>query len=282
MPEMSLTGILVVAAVAFGVPLGLGLLPSVRVPSVVVEILAGVLIGPTVLGLVEVDPPLEVLALIGLAFLLFLAGFEIDLGRLRGGRLRDSSVGFALSLALALGAAIALRAAGLIESPLFVGIMLSATALGIVVPVLADAEELESTLGQQVIAAASIADFAAVILLSLFFWRSRHGCRGTLAGDLAALPRRRGGHRRGSGRAAPRDRRSPDAGRAALGAGRAALGAAVSALCPRTVAKPWLTSPGQPTQPRSSIDRRSSRSRPAGRLTFRSPRPPSKNGRAGG
>ena len=169
MPEMSLTGILVVAAVAFLVPLGLGLFPSVRVPSVVVEILAGVLIGPTVLGLVEVDPPLEVLALIGLAFLLFLAGFEIDLGRLRGGRLRDSSVGFALSLALALGAAIALRAAGLIESPLFVAIMLSATALGIVVPVLADAEELESTLGQQVIAAASIADFAAVILLSLFF-----------------------------------------------------------------------------------------------------------------
>ena len=169
MPEISLTGILVVAAVAFGVPLGLGLFPSVRVPSVVVEILAGVLIGPTVLGLVEVDPPLEVLSLIGLAFLLFLAGSEIDLGRLRGGRLRNSSVGFALSLALALGAAIALRAAGLIESPLFVGIMLSATALGIVVPVLADAGELESTLGQQVIAAASIADFAAVVLLSLFF-----------------------------------------------------------------------------------------------------------------
>lgn len=88
MPEISLTEVLVVAAVAFLVPLGLGLFPSVRVPSVVVEILAGVLIGPAVLGLVEVDLPLEVLALIGLAFLLFLAGSEIDLERLRGGRLR--------------------------------------------------------------------------------------------------------------------------------------------------------------------------------------------------
>ena len=169
MPEISLTGVLVVAAVAFGVPLGLGLFPSARVPSVVLEILAGVLIGPAVLGLVEVDLPLEVLALIGLAFLLFLAGSEIDLERLRGGRLGGSAIGFALSLALALGVAFALLAAGLIEAPLFVAVMLSATALGIVVPVLADAGELESALGQQVIAAASIADFAAVILLSLFF-----------------------------------------------------------------------------------------------------------------
>ena len=169
MPEISLTGVLVVAAVAFLVPLGLGMLPSVRVPSVVLEILAGVLIGPAVLGLVEVDLPLEVLALIGLAFLLFLAGSEIDLERLRGGRLKGAATGFALSLALAFGVAFALRGAGLIEAPLFVTIMLSATALGIVVPVLADAKELESALGQQVIAAASIADFAAVILLSLFF-----------------------------------------------------------------------------------------------------------------
>ena len=169
MPEISLTGILIVAAVAFGVPLVLGLFPSARVPSVVVEILAGVLIGPAVLGLVEVDLPLEVLGLIGLAFLLFLAGSEIDLERLRGGRLRGAATGFVVSVVLALGVAFALRAAGLIEAQLFVAIMLSATALGIVVPVLADAGELESTLGQQVIAAASIADFAAVILLSLFF-----------------------------------------------------------------------------------------------------------------
>jgi len=140
MPEISLTGILVVAAVAFLVPLGLGILSSMRVPSVVLEILAGVLIGPAVLGLVEVDLPLEVLALIGLAFLLFLAGSEVDLERLRGGRLRGAATGFALSLVLALGVALALQGAGLIEAPLFVTIMLSATALGIVVPVLADAK----------------------------------------------------------------------------------------------------------------------------------------------
>lgn len=68
------------AAIAFAVPLGLGLFPSLRLPSVVLEIVAGIVIGPQILGLVEVDLPLRVLALIGLAFLLFLAGLEIDLG----------------------------------------------------------------------------------------------------------------------------------------------------------------------------------------------------------
>ena len=74
MPGLSLTGVLVVAAIAFLVPLGLGLAPSLRVPSVVLEIAAGILIGPAILGLVEVDLPLRVLALLGLAFLLLLAG----------------------------------------------------------------------------------------------------------------------------------------------------------------------------------------------------------------
>jgi Kef-type K+ transport system membrane component KefB len=66
------------------VPLALGLVPSVRIPSVVLEIAAGIVIGPAVLGLVEVDLPLQVLAMLGLAFLLLLAGLEIDLDRLRG------------------------------------------------------------------------------------------------------------------------------------------------------------------------------------------------------
>src|SRR5215210_3286825 len=169
MPEISLTGVLVVAAVAFAVPLLLGLFPSLRLPSVVVEIVVGIVIGPAVLGLVDVDLPLQVLALIGLAFLLFLAGLEIDLGRLRGPLLRSAAGGFVLSLALALIVAFALWTAGAIEAPLFVAIMLSATALGIVVPVLADAGEVATPLGQQIIAAASIADFSAIVLLSLFF-----------------------------------------------------------------------------------------------------------------
>ncbi len=113
-PEISLMGVLIVAAIAFTVPLGLGLAPSLRIPSVVLEIAAGIVIGPAVLGLVEVDLPLQVLALLGLAFLLFLAGLEIDLNRLRGARLLSATAGFVVSLVIALGIGFGLEAAGLI------------------------------------------------------------------------------------------------------------------------------------------------------------------------
>jgi Kef-type K+ transport system membrane component KefB len=169
MPEISLTGLVIVAAIAFLVPLGLGLVPSLRIPSVVLEIAAGILIGPAVLGLVELDLPLQVLALLGLAFLLLLAGLEIDLDRLRGARLRSAATGFVVSLAVALAIGLGLYAAGLIEAPLLVAIILSSTSLGIVIPVLTDTGQANTTLGQLIIAGSSIADFGAIILLSLFF-----------------------------------------------------------------------------------------------------------------
>src|SRR5918911_1976409 len=169
MPSISLTGLVIVAAVAFLVPLCLGLAPALRIPSVVLEIAAGILIGPAVLGLVEVDLPLQVLALLGLAFLLLLAGLEIDLDHLRGPRLRSAAAGFVVSLAIALAFGLVLYAVGLVEAPLLVAIILSSTSLGIVIPVLADAGQAETTLGQLVIAGSSIADFGAIILLSLFF-----------------------------------------------------------------------------------------------------------------
>lgn len=61
-------------------PLIVGYLPRLRLPSVVLEIVAGVILGPSVLGWVQVDLPVQVLSVLGLAFLLFLAGLEIDLG----------------------------------------------------------------------------------------------------------------------------------------------------------------------------------------------------------
>jgi Kef-type K+ transport system membrane component KefB len=125
--------------------------------------------GPAVLGLVEVDQTLEVLAIVGLGFLLFLAGLEVEFSRLRGPVLRLTAGGFALSFAIAVAVALALAASGLVETPLLVAIVLCATSLGVIIPVLKDAGEISSTFGQLVVAAGSIADFGAIILLSLFF-----------------------------------------------------------------------------------------------------------------
>jgi len=169
--EIDFVNLLIVAVVAFAVPLLLGLFPKVRLPSVVLEIIAGILIGPAVLGWVEVDEPVEVLSLIGLAFLLFCAGLEIDFSKLRGRVLRIAVVGFGISILIGIAAGFALSTIDYVKQPLFLAIVLSATSLGIIVPVLKDAGEADKTFGQLVIAAATIADFATIILLSVFFSR---------------------------------------------------------------------------------------------------------------
>jgi Kef-type K+ transport system membrane component KefB len=163
------TNLLIICLVAFLAPLVVRLLPAARLPSPVLEIVAGIVLGPSVLAWVEVDPPVEVLALIGLAFLLFLAGMEIDVHRLRGRPLQVALAGFVVSFAIAVGAGFALAAAGFTGAPLLVAITLCATSLGLVVPVLKDAGEIAGDTGQLIVAAASIADFGSVILLSLFF-----------------------------------------------------------------------------------------------------------------
>lgn len=176
----SLTSAAVVAAVALLVPLVLNL-AKVRVPEIVVQILFGILIGPQVLGWARVDEPVRVLSIVGLAFLLLLAGLEIDLTRLRGRVLRLTSAAFVLSFGLALIAGSVLGSAGLVRSPLLLAIILSATSLGIVVPVLEDAGQTGSAFGQVIVAAASIGEVVPIILLSLLFSEHSSGIASQVA-----------------------------------------------------------------------------------------------------
>jgi Kef-type K+ transport system membrane component KefB len=171
----SFTSLLVVSLIAVAAPLLAAMTPGFKVPAVVLEIVAGIVVGPSVLGWVRVDQPIAVLALVGLAFLLFLAGLEIDLSALHGDLLRLPLIGFAITLLIGLAAGIGFHALGWVTNPLFVAVALSATSLGLVVPVLKDAGELERPLGQFSVAGATIADFGAVILLSLLFSESKGG-----------------------------------------------------------------------------------------------------------
>ena len=161
----SFSGLLIVTVVAFGAPFLLGLSPRVRLPSVVLEIAAGIVVGPSVLGWVEVDQTIAVISTLGLAFLLFLAGLEIDFSRLRGRVLKLTAVSYAVSFGIALAVAGGLNLAGLVDAPLLVAITLAATSLGVLIPVLKDAGESGSTLGQLVIAAAWLTVRLPVLLL---------------------------------------------------------------------------------------------------------------------
>jgi Kef-type K+ transport system membrane component KefB len=169
MPDVSFDNLLIIAAIAVLAPLIAGALPKLRIPAVVLEIVAGIVVGPTGFGWVEIDLPVQVLALFGLAFLLFLAGTEIDLVQLRGRSLATALGGYAVTLALGLAAGSMLHAAGWAQQPLLVAIALSATSLGLVVPVLKDAGQGTSRVGQVAIAGATVADFAAIVILSFFF-----------------------------------------------------------------------------------------------------------------
>jgi Kef-type K+ transport system membrane component KefB len=171
MPNVSYTGLLIVTIAAFVAPLLLALTPARRLPAIVLEIVIGIVIGPSILGWVKIDLPISILSVLGLAFLLFLAGLEVELERLRGRLLMFVGLAFLLSLGFALLVGYGLYAAGQVVSPLLIAIILVATSLGIVIPVLKDAGESASDFGQLVIAGAMFAEFGSIVLLSLFFSR---------------------------------------------------------------------------------------------------------------
>jgi Kef-type K+ transport system membrane component KefB len=151
------------------VPLALGLAPGLRLPAIALEIVAGIVIGPAGLGWVEPDAAVELMALVGLAFLLFVAGLEVDYERLRGRILRLTGSAWLVSFALALLVGFVLELSGLVSSPLLLAVALAATGLGVVIPILKDAGRLSTTFGRVVVAGCSIAEIATLVLLSIFF-----------------------------------------------------------------------------------------------------------------
>ncbi|WP_405592321.1 cation:proton antiporter [Streptomyces sp. NBC_01092] len=166
---MPYDNLVIVLAVAAGVPFLLALVPRVPLPGPVLEIVAGVVLGPAVLNVVQPDATVQALSIIGLSFLLFLAGLEIDFQQLRGPRARLVGIGLAGTLALAATVGWMLHIAGLFESPLLLGTALVATSLGLLVPILKDADAVDRPVGQLTIGGGSAGEISAVVLLSLFF-----------------------------------------------------------------------------------------------------------------
>jgi Kef-type K+ transport system membrane component KefB len=169
MLAISFNSVLIIAAVAVLVPVVLGFLPQVPVPGAVLEVIAGIIVGPAVLGWVHVDAPVQVLSDLGLGMLLFLAGLEIDVDRLRGPMARLAGSAFVVSVVLALLCAYIFRLAGLGTQPLLLAIILMSTSAGLLLPLLKDVGEDSTEFGQLVMTAAAVAEIVPIMLLSLFF-----------------------------------------------------------------------------------------------------------------
>ena len=169
MPDVEFLNLLGILVIAVAAPLAAAVLPKARVPAVVLEIVLGIVVGPHGLDWLQPDLAVQVVALLGLAMLLFLAGLEVDVRAWRGSLLWAILVGYAGSLVVGYATGWTLRPVGWIEHPGLLAVTLSATSLGLVVAVLKDADLLGTPLASVTIAAASLADFAAVVLLSILF-----------------------------------------------------------------------------------------------------------------
>jgi Kef-type K+ transport system membrane component KefB len=167
--------LMLVMVLAVAIPLVLALFPRVPIPASVVEILAGIVVGPAVLGLVKADEVIDVLATLGVAFLLFLAGLELDFDQMRGRPLKLGGAAFGLSVVIGLVLTLPLGVTDVIIDPLYVTVILSATALGIVMPILKDAGQTHTPFGRLVVVSCSIAEFGSIVLLSLLFTGSGDG-----------------------------------------------------------------------------------------------------------
>jgi Kef-type K+ transport system membrane component KefB len=152
----------------------------VKIPLVVFEIVLGLLIGPSVLGWVRETPELDALANFGLAFLFFMAGNEIDFAAIGGRRLRRASLTWVLSLAA--GIILATLIVGDALRGVYLGIALTSTALGTLMPVLRDAGELRTPFGRAVTAVGAVGEFGPLVAISLFL-----SGRKPLAGALVLI-----------------------------------------------------------------------------------------------
>jgi Kef-type K+ transport system membrane component KefB len=169
-----------IAVVAVLSPVLADLSGGLAIPGVVFEIGLGIVIGPAVLNIAHPDSVVTALSEMGLSYLMFLAGFELDLARVRGRALKLATTGWAISLALALLISAALVTIGTVLNAIVVGLALTTTALGALLPILSDEHLLGGPFGSQVMAIGSVGEFAPVLAIAVLLDHRNPGKTGLL------------------------------------------------------------------------------------------------------
>lgn len=173
MPTGDAVSLLVIVACAVVAPLLSEVVRFVRIPSVLFELLLGIIVGPALLGWAQLDPFVAGLSALGLSVLFFVAGYELDLQRLRGEPLRRAGASWGITLLLAAVAGVTLASTGYVRSSLLVGLALTTTALGTLVPMLSDRGLLGTEFGRHVSAAGAIGEFGPVVAVTLLLGSSQ-------------------------------------------------------------------------------------------------------------
>lgn len=164
--EQDLISLLVIVAIAAVVPIILGLI-RIRVAEVVLLLVGGIIFGPEVLGWIQIDSSIDLLAEIGLGMLFFLAGMELERRAVQGRSGKLAAIGWLVSLALALVVSLTFDAMGLFDDGLAVAIALVSTALGTLLPIMRDSGLLSTKFGTYFMGAGAWGELGPIIAISV-------------------------------------------------------------------------------------------------------------------
>ena len=167
-------GIFAISCVAVLAPLLVRLPAFAFMPVVGLELVLGVLIGPSVMGLVTNDNTIKFLAEFGLVFLFFQAGLESKRDEIGRAELRLGAFAWLASFALAVGFVGLLHLFGMVRSPLLVALILPTTAFGVLIPILRQTGEVHSNFGRHVLGLAAIGELGPLLLASIALAEEKH------------------------------------------------------------------------------------------------------------
>jgi Kef-type K+ transport system membrane component KefB len=151
-----------------------------RMPAVVLELLFGILIGPSVLGLVTSQGAIGFLGEFGLIFLLFQAGFEFNPEEIGAGPLRLGALAWLAAFCLSALFASLLYAIGVLRSPLLIALLLPTTAFGMLLPILHESGNLGTNFGRHVLGLAVAGELGPLVLASIVLAHQHHHLHETI------------------------------------------------------------------------------------------------------
>jgi Kef-type K+ transport system membrane component KefB len=149
-------------------------------PAVVLELMLGILIGPSALGWVTSQGAIGFLGEFGLIFLFFQAGFEFNVEKIGAAPLRLGVLAWLAAFGLSGLFGLLLYAIGLLRAPLLIALVLPTTALGMLLPILRESGNLDTNFGRHVLGAAVVGELGPVILAAIVLAHQHHHLHETI------------------------------------------------------------------------------------------------------
>ena len=145
-----------------------------RMPLVAIELTLGLVLGPSLAGLVVIDQTIDFLKELGLVFLFFQAGFEARRHEISMSALRLGAKYWLFSFSLAISFAAALYFVGLVKGIVLLAIILPTTAFGVLIPILKQGGEMGARFGDYLLGAAAFGELGPLLFASIALAAEKH------------------------------------------------------------------------------------------------------------